>query len=178
MARRLWRPRINWEEPPLNSRFCHSSIFRRAAIIMVALALSSLASSCGGNVKPGISQAAHDGDLERVKALLKSNTNLVFDTDMYDTTPLHYAASKDVAEVLLANGARVNARNKYGDTPLHFAATKGLKDVAEVLLANGADVNAVDRPIGMGAKGETPLAQAASGGHNDVVEVLRQHGGQ
>jgi len=146
-------------------------------LALLVIGMSILASSCA-NVKPGICQAAHDGDLEKVKALLKSNPNLVFDTDIYDTTPLHYAATKDVAEVLLANGALVNARNKYGDTPLHFAATNGLKDVPEVLLANGAEVNAVDRPIGVGAKGETPLAQAESGGHNDVVEVLRQHGGR
>ena len=36
-------------------------------------------------------------------------------------------------EVLLANGAEVNAKNRFGATPLHRVAQKGHKDVVEVL---------------------------------------------
>ncbi len=42
-----------------------------------------------------------------------------------DATPLHYAArrgDKDIAELLLAEGADVNARDDFGHTPLHYAA--------------------------------------------------------
>ena len=42
---------------------------------------------------------------------------------------------KDVAELLLANKADVNARDNDGDTPLHMAAMKGHKDMVELLLA-------------------------------------------
>jgi ankyrin repeat protein len=75
------------------------------------------------------------------------------------STPLAYVANKDVAEVLIAHGADVNARNKYGWTPLHSAWNK---DVAELLIAHGADVNARDKD------GLTPLHRALSA----VVEVL------
>jgi ankyrin repeat protein len=41
--------------------------------------------------------------LEKVKALLKDNPNLVFSKDNNGATPLHYAAKrhKDVAELLV-----------------------------------------------------------------------------
>ena len=57
-------------------------------------------------------------------------------------TPLHVAAangSKEVAELLLANKADINATSKSG-TPLHVALTQGgekAKDVAGLLRQRG-----------------------------------------
>jgi ankyrin repeat protein len=68
---------------------------------MVALAWSSLA-FCGE-----IHDAAKSGDLEKVKALLKGNPNLVFSKDTNGRTPLHCAAlqgQKNVAELLRQHG--------------------------------------------------------------------------
>ena len=50
-----------------SSQFCHSPILRRATVMLVALAWSSLA-FCGE-----IHNAAKSGDLEKVKTLLKAN---------------------------------------------------------------------------------------------------------
>ena len=119
--------------------------------------------------------AVKKGDLEKVKALLKGNPDLVFIDDGRDGwTPLHYAAHwghKDIAELLLASKAEVNARANDSLTPLHIAAAQDYKDVAELLLANKAEVNARDDDD------ITPLHFAADGGYKDVVELVRQHGG-
>jgi hypothetical protein len=56
-------------------RLCSSPIRRRAAVLLVALAWSSLA-FCGE-----IHQAARNGDLAKVEALLKDNPDLVFAKD-------------------------------------------------------------------------------------------------
>jgi hypothetical protein len=117
----------------------------------------------------GIHEAARAGDLEKVKALLKDNPDLVFSKDNLDETPLHYAAifgGKGVAELLLANKAKVNAKDINGETPLHWAAYSGHKDVAELLLANKAEVNA------KAIHGLMPLHLAARLGHKGVAELL------
>jgi len=139
------------------NRLCHSHIFRRPAVTLVALAWSSLA-FCDE-----IHDAATSGDLEKVKVLLKDNPDLVFSKDESGRTPLHAAAvkgRKDVVGLLLANKADVNAKDSNGSTPLHAAAFKGYKEVAKLLLANGGDVSAKDK------LGSTPLHSAAYEGYD------------
>jgi ankyrin repeat protein len=77
---------------------------------------------------------------------------------------------KDVAELLLAHKADVNAKSKGGFTPLHFAASEGHQDVAEVLLAHKADVNTKDD------SGWTPLHYATGKGYEGLTGILRQSG--
>src|SRR6185436_4705997 len=113
--------------------------------------------------------AIKKGDLEKVKALLKANPDLVFTKDHTDWTPLHYAAhwhQRDIAELLLVNKADVNAQASDGLQPLHCASAQGYNDVAELLLAHNADVNAKDND------GMTPLHFAADEGHKNVAELL------
>jgi ankyrin repeat protein len=100
---------------------------------------------------------------------LKDNPDLVFSRDNQGVTPLHSAAlegQKDLAELLLANKAEVNARDNVGGTPLHYAAATGHRDVAVLLLANKAVVDA------RANNGVTPLHAAAAQGHKDVMELL------
>ena len=49
---------------------------------------------------------------------------------------------KEIAELLIAKGADVNAKDADGVTPLHDAASDGRKETTELLIAKGADVNA------------------------------------
>src|SRR5271155_441505 len=114
------------------NRLCGSLISRRAAILIAALAWSSLA-FCGE-----IHDAAQNGDVEKVKALLKDNPDLVSAKDDAGNLPLHLAAMKGrraVVELLLANQAQVNARGLNDQTPLHFAAAAGHQDMVKWLLA-------------------------------------------
>ncbi len=87
-----------------------------------------------------IQDAAQDGDLGRVKLLLKGNPALASSKDDSGETALHMAAMaghKGVVEILLAHGADVNAKDKNGDTPLRLAVIKGHKDVAQLLRQHG-----------------------------------------
>src|SRR5665213_3326064 len=117
-----------------------------------------------------IHDAARDGDLEKVKVLLKSNPDLALSKDSQGCTALHCAMdkrdNKPVVELLLASNAEVNAKFNNGFTPLHLAAVGGQKDVVELLIKNKADVNANDND------GLTPLHIAAAKGYSDVVELL------
>ena len=168
---------LNPDPRPLSLKFdmrstftplSHSTISRLATVVLVALALGSPA--CSGQIL----EAARNGDLETVKALISDNPDLVFSNDDYGNTSLHWAASwdhKDVVQLLLARNADVNARDNGGFTPLRLAALKGYKDVADLLLAHNADVNTKDYD------GFTPLHSAAVMSHKDMVELLRRHGG-
>ena len=52
--------------------------------------------------------------------------------------------SIEIAELLIAKGADVNAREKGGGTPLHQATYGDHVEVAELLIVSGANVNAQD----------------------------------
>ncbi|CAG4948316.1 unnamed protein product [Parnassius apollo] len=75
--------------------------------------------------------------------------------------PLHCAAAslypkrKQVMEILIRKGARVNEKNKEGQTPLHVATEHAHLDAMDLLLRHGAKVNACD------ARGESALCVAA-----------------
>ena len=88
---------------------------------------------------------------------------------------LHLAAQgghKEIAELLIAAGADVNAKNKYGTTPLHKAAFYGHKEIAELLIANGVDVNAKKN------NGRTPLDRAIWINETEIADLIRKHGGK
>ena len=58
-------------------------------------------------------------------------------------TPLHLAAKyghKEIVEILIANGADINAKDDDGETPLHKAAWERHEEIAKFLISHGADV--------------------------------------
>jgi len=88
--------------------------------------------------------------------------------------PLHLATIQGqnrISELLIANGADVNAKSDEGWTPLHDAAKHGHKEIIELLIANGADVNAK-------FDGETPLDWAIFNDETETADLLRKHGGK
>jgi ankyrin repeat protein len=84
--------------------------------------------------------------------------------------PLHSAAAGrhvEVAMLLIARGAQVDARSHGGFTPLHSAAQNGDLELVRVLLAAGAG----RAPIS--DKGLTPADMADQAGHAEAAALLR-----
>ena len=122
---------------------------RRIVAIGLFAGIVLLASSCQrfGKGENEFLRAAGGGDLAKASALLDRNPGLISSKDKKGFTALHYAASygyKDMAKLLLAKGADVNAKTARGDTPLHYTAAYDFKDITELLLSNKADPNITD----------------------------------
>ena len=104
-------------------RLC--ALVRATAVALVVLSWTGIA-FCGE-----IHDAARDGDVAKVTALLDGSPALVSEKDTNGATPLHMAAEngkKDVAALLLARGAKPSAIDNGGVTPLHMAAANGYKE--------------------------------------------------
>ena len=60
-------------------------------------------------------------------------------------TPLHIAAQlnfQEIAQTLIAKGAKVNAKDNLGNTPLHYTAQQNSPHVASLLMQSGGDSSA------------------------------------
>lgn len=100
-------------------------------------------------------------------------------------TPLMQAVERnDVADVLLKNGANVNAQNEFGKTALMYAIQYNNKDVISLLLLHNADVNLMTfsseqcgrSGLVLAAGGRTALMYAAWYGMPEVIQALISHG--
>jgi ankyrin repeat protein len=126
-----------------------------------------------------IHKAAKEGNIEAVKQHIAAGTDVNEKDDFFGRTPLYDSAmrgQKEVAELLIANGADVKVKDIDGWTPLRKAAYYGHKEIVELLIANGADVNAMINKGAMGGMydGRTPLDEAAG----EIADLLRKHGGK
>ena len=111
-------------------------------------------------------------NIEAVKQHLAAGADVDVKGGWMGGTPLHYAVGEgrnEIAKLLIAKGADVNANTNDGVTPLHFATTK---EIAELLIAEGANVNAKDE------RGKTPLDLAIQVKNPKTADLLREHGGK
>ena len=118
-------------------------------------------------------QAAHDGELEKVKVLLKQGVMCdVVDQD--GRTALMFTAFNGHSEIvilLLDAGAKIDKRDSLDRTALLYCATGPFPETAKILLDRGADPNTVDSNEHF-----SPLMHAAAEGHLEVVKVLIAYG--
>jgi ankyrin repeat protein len=80
--------------------------------------------------------AAHFDNTPLVRYLLSKGADAQV-TLKDGTTALHRAWRPEVAEMLLAKGVKINARDRQGNTALRIAVVNGAKDLATYLKAHG-----------------------------------------
>lgn len=99
-------------------------------------AKSSVASLCT-NKKITLHEAVKKDLKDVAVQLLKNGTSVNVRESETFRTPLHYVTSKSLAQLLIEQGAEVNAQDKNGDTPLHMAHA----DAIPTLLMHDADIS-------------------------------------
>jgi len=130
------------------------------------------------SAKLDVFTAAALGKLEDVKTTIKADPTTVCLVDHEANSLLHYAVlggSKEAVELLIKNGAQLEARNRRYCTPLLLAAGLGQPEIVDLLLTKEAYVSAT---VGMGQSSYmgTALHQAAREGHAAVVSLLLERG--
>jgi ankyrin repeat protein len=126
-------------------------------------------------IEQSLLQAIKAGNIEAVKQHLEAGTD-VNASDNLGRTALHKASGwqgqREIVELLISNGADVNAKRSDGAIPLHYAVYYNRMENAEILLSNGADLNAKDGD----QNGATPLHEAAWRSRKEIVDLLISKG--
>ena len=120
--------------------------------------------------------ASFFGHLSLVKILLNKGANPnIASNNQFKVAPIHSAcaiSNFDIAQLLIAHGADVNAKQMQGVTPLHSAAHNGHTKLSKLLIDNGAEISAkMDN-------GQTPLFMANEKNYQETAELIINHGGQ
>jgi uncharacterized protein len=112
------------------------------------------------------------GRAETAKALLDAGADVnAASRETMKVTPLASAAAAkqtEIARMLIARGANVNARAVSGHVPLHEASANGNVELVRLLIESGAEVNAKTD------EGKTPLDLAIEYKRPEVVELLEK----
>ena len=156
---------------------CHRSIlgllFLGAVAGAVAPAAAQIEVIPESELSPGakFAVAIEDDDLDKVRALLDSG--LAADTPIEygenSETPLMKAAREgtvEIARLLLARGAKVNAQDGEKSTALEAAISRDQSAMVELLLTAKADPNSVNKYM------QSALSNAAAAGNLELTEML------
>ena len=128
------------------------------------------ANSKGDYDESALAVAARQGHEEIVKLLLENHA-LVDAREMGGTTPLMWASTADIVELLLRAGADINAVDNEGRSVLRHAVARPNFYVLQSLLENGASIESSVisyNPV-MAA---SPLMTAAESGNEELVMLL------
>ncbi|KAB8229429.1 ankyrin repeat-containing domain protein [Aspergillus alliaceus] len=121
--------------------------------------------------------AALDGNNAILQDLIQHQGQVNRKTSLAAWTPLHAAAcgkreQATTVQLLLDNGAEVDAADSHGNTPLFYAAGNGLPATIETLIRYNAQINATQE------QGLTPIYAALAGVQPLALETLVKYGGR
>src|SRR5215471_15859875 len=155
-----------------------------------------------GNIR----QAVRDGDVERVRSLVKEKPERVRQIDAVANAPLPLAVAAnnlEMVKLLVESGSSVDARNGNGRTPAVIALfglhrwwrNEEKREILDFLLKSGAEhTTLIAATLGDEARirellradpsranaadpcWRRPLSGAASKGHTSIVRLLLDHG--
>jgi len=150
-----------------------------AVQVLIAAGADVTTTSVWGST--ALHKAAMVGQAEIVDILIEAGADVHLVAKGYGGTPLHMAAKDPrdcdadsdrggLAQLLLARGAKVDARDEHGQTPLHKASRESDDLLADTLLRAGADSNATEED------GRTSLHLTPIRGSVAVTRCLLQNG--
>lgn len=119
--------------------------------------------------------AAYFGNVPWAKLLISKHARLILRKDNYGRTPLSWAVNqghREMAELLLDHGARVNFKDRSMLTALHIAVSGQHRDVMSVLLKHGARLEAKAEH----GDTDTPLMRAILANSREMTRELLEHG--
>jgi len=157
----------------------HIPITTIAAVVLVTIAAVVLV-GCGKS--DDIWTAAEEGNVEDVKGYLANGVDVDERDELYAGTPLHFAAysGNEVVELLIANGADVNAKNQADATPLDKAIEKNWDETVSLLRKHGGktkkELEAAGKsikPIAEAAKPKPPTAKASDTSIHVAAEAAK-----
>ena len=132
------RDRVNMNQNKMMSYAARLQIVSLSMIYFISMPTGEAAAA-------PIHRAVRDNDIESLRKLLRTTdaraANAVVEQSV---TALHIAAALnrgEAAEILIQNGADVNARSEGGFSPLHWAARSDAVDVITRLVSSGVDIN-------------------------------------
>ena len=120
-------------------------------------------------VKRVVLKAVKKGDIEAVKQAITDGTDVNADGFLVAAIK---EGHKEIAELLIAEGANVNGREtSFEGSPLHQAVSQDMQEIIELLIAKGADTNVKSAYL-------TPLDWAVKLKKTETIKLLQKHGGK
>ena len=92
-----------------------------------------------------IEQIIASGDVEAVaRAVERCEVGAYLRGSAYESRLMHFPASEEITDFLLARGEDINSRDRYQRTPIHARVRLRCLDQIPMLIARGGDINARD----------------------------------